>query len=112
MKKAVCVLSMVMVLAMVAVGLAGELTETIKISPVNVANATGSATVENIELTGIVLKDHTFLDENGQNYHLGATQGNLPLLDMIGEKMKVKATVMETNGAVKSIAVSSYEIIK
>lgn len=112
MKKVACVLSVMMVLGMAAVGLAGDVADTVKNAPINAADATGMATAEHIEMTGSVLNDHTFMDENGQNYHLGATQANMPLLDMVGERIKVKATVLETKGAVKSIAVSSYEIIK
>jgi hypothetical protein len=111
MKKLAYVLSVVMVLAMASVGLAGELTDVAEKAAMKVEDA-DSLDDKTIELTGSVLQDNTFVDENGQSYELAANEANKVCKSLVGEKIKVQATVMEQKEGLKSMIVSSYEIIK
>lgn len=111
MKKVAYVLSVVMVLAVASVGLAGEVTDIAEKTAAKIEDA-ASTDVETIELTGSVLQDNTFVDENGQSYELAASEANKVCKSLVGEKIKVQATVMEQKEGLKSMIVSSYEIIK
>jgi len=66
---------------------------------------------ESIELTGTVLSDNTFEDEDGNNYQLADTEKNEELQDLVGKQIKVKATVMENDEGVEEISVISYDVI-
>lgn len=71
-----------------------------------------AALPESIELTGMVLSDNTFVDENGDNYQLSDSETNEELLDYVGHRIKVKATVMESDEGLRNISVTDYEILK
>jgi hypothetical protein len=71
-----------------------------------------AALPESIELTGMVLSDNTFVDENGDNYQLSNSETNEELLDYVGHRIKVKATVMESDEGLRNISVTDYEILK
>jgi hypothetical protein len=70
------------------------------------------AASDSIELTGMVLSDNTFVDENGDNYQLVDSETNEELLDYVGHRIKVKATVMESDEGLRNISVTDYEILK
>lgn len=66
---------------------------------------------ESIELTGMVLSDNTFEDEEGDSYQLADTEKNELLQDLVGRKIKVEATVMENDEGIQEISVISYDLI-
>ena len=107
-----CVLSLVMVLGLASVCLAGEMTQMAEKAPLAAEAVAITDAAKSVELTGTILKDNTFVDENGDSYQLGDSETNKLLQSMIGEKIKVNATVMEKSEDLKSIFVTSYEIIK
>jgi len=74
--------------------------------------AAQEALPESIELTGTVLSDNTFVDENGDNYQLADSERNEELLEYVGQRIKVTATVMESEEGLKNISVSDYEILQ
>lgn len=112
MKKLACVLSLVLVFGMAAVGVAGELTKMAEKSPLKAEAVSITDAANSVEMTGTILKDNTFVDESGQSYQLGDSETNKLLQSMIGEKIKINATVMEKSEDLKSIFVTSYEVIK
>ena len=67
---------------------------------------------ESIELTGTVLSDNTFVDEDGENYQLAASEKNEELLEHVGQKIKLTATVMESDEGDRNISVINYELIQ
>ena len=115
MKKVTCVLSLLMVLGLVmaSAGLAGELTDIAdKAASKAETAATSMDTAETVELAGTILNNNTFVAENGQSYELAASEANKVCRSLVGEKIKVQAMVMEKDEGLKSIIVSSYEIIE
>lgn len=71
-----------------------------------------AAPAESIELTGMVLSDNTFVDENGDNYQLADSGTSEELLDLVGQRIKVTATVLESDEGLRNLSVTDYEIIK
>lgn len=67
---------------------------------------------ESIELTGTILSDNTFVDEDGENYQMAASEKNEELLEYVGQRIKVTATVMESDEGDRNISVVSYELIQ
>lgn len=74
--------------------------------------AAQAALPDSIELTGTVLSDNTFVDENGDNYQLADSERNEELLEFVGQRIKVKATVMESEEGLRNISVTDYEILQ
>ncbi len=74
-------------------------------------DAAPMAEEKSLQLTGTVLSDNTFLDADGQKYQLSDTEQNRALQDLVGETIKIHATVMEEAEGRESISVSSYEIV-
>ncbi len=68
-------------------------------------------TGDSIELTGTVLSDNTFVDENGESYQLSNSEKSKDLQEYVGKKVKVKATVMDSEAGEKNISITSYELI-
>lgn len=66
---------------------------------------------DSVELTGTILSDNTFIDENGEQYQLADSDKNEELQSIVGEKIKVTASVMENEEGVKSLAISNYELV-
>ena len=66
---------------------------------------------DSIQLTGTVLSDNTFVDENGENYQLLESETSDDLMSYVGQKIKVTATVMESDEGLKNISISSYELL-
>lgn len=71
-----------------------------------------AAMPESIELTGTILSDNTFVDENGDNYQLADSERNEELLEYVGQRIKVTATVMESDEGLKNISVTDYELLQ
>lgn len=71
-----------------------------------------AALPESIELTGMVLSDNTFVDENGDNYQMADSVTNEELSDYVGQRIKVTATVLESDDGLRNISVTEYEILK
>jgi hypothetical protein len=65
-----------------------------------------------VELTGTLTSANQFIDDSGKNYQLIPSEKGAQLQEHLGEKVRVKATVMEDNEGFKSIDVSDYEIIE
>ena len=66
---------------------------------------------DSIQLTGTVLSDNTFVDENGENYQLLESDTSDDLMAHVGQKIKVTATVMESKDGQKNISISSYKLL-
>jgi hypothetical protein len=66
---------------------------------------------ESVELTGTILSDNTFVDEDGEQYLLSESEKNEELQAIVGEKIKVTASVMEDEAGAKSILISNYELV-
>jgi len=66
---------------------------------------------DKIELTGTILSDNTFIDENGEQYQLAESDKSEELKSVVGEKIKVTASVMENDEGAKSLAISKYELV-
>lgn len=67
---------------------------------------------DSIELTGTILSDNTFVDESGENYQLMDSEASKDLQAHVGQKLKVTATVSESDEGVKNLSISSYELIE
>jgi hypothetical protein len=65
-----------------------------------------------VELTGTLTHANQFIDDTGENYQLIPSEKSAELQEHLGEKIKVKATVMEDNEGFKSIDVSDYKIVE
>lgn len=65
-----------------------------------------------VELTGTILSDNTFVDENGEQYLLSESERSDEFRAIVGEKIKVTASVMEDEAGAKSIAISDYELVE
>lgn len=106
MKKTGKILLMAMALGLVicGIGFAGD-----ELAP---AGAPEIIQPDSIELTGTVLSDNTFVDENGENYQLLDSDASEDLQAYVGQKIKVTATVMESDEGLKNISISSYELVE
>lgn len=71
-----------------------------------------AAMPESVELTGTILSDNTFVDENGDNYQLADSERNEELLELVGQRIKVTATVKESEEGMKNISVTDYELLQ
>ena len=115
MRKLAWVLSLMMVmgLVMASTGMAGEMADVAeKAAAVAEEAATSTDAAETVDLAGTILKSNTFVDESGESYELAESEANKVCQSLVGEKIKIKATVMEKEEGLKSIIVSSYEIIE
>lgn len=74
--------------------------------------AAQAALPDSIELTGTVLSDNTFVDDNGDNYQLADSDKNEELLEYVGQRIKVTATVMDSEEGLKNISVTDYELLQ
>ena len=77
------------------------------------ADIAGQAALpDSIELTGTVLSDNTFVDDNGDNYQLAKSKKNEELLEHVGQRIKVTATVTESEKGMKNISVTDYKLLQ
>jgi uncharacterized protein YbcI len=67
---------------------------------------------QQVELTGTLTSANQFIADSGENYQLIPSAKSTELREHLGEKVKLKATVMEDNEGFKSIDVSDYEVLK
>ena len=109
MHRSVKMLAMIVALGFVICGIGFAETAA---QPEKAKIATQQEAQESIELTGTVLEDNTFVDEDGENYQLADTEKNEELQDLVGKKIKVKATVMENDEGEREISVTSYDVIQ
>jgi hypothetical protein len=118
MKKSGIIMLMAMVLgvAICGIGFAADFAAPEGAQPpAALERAQGPADIlqpDSIELTGTVLSDNTFVDENGENYQLLESETSEDLMSYVGQKIKVTATVMESDEGLKNISISSYELLE
>ena len=74
--------------------------------------AASSATGDEIQITGTVLKGGRLMDDQGQEYLMTKDEGALELEGQIGQKVEVKGTVMENSDGQKVIKINDYKVVK
>jgi hypothetical protein len=66
---------------------------------------------QELMMTGTVNNANQIVDKDGQIFDVADTQEGKELVSYVGLKVRVKGTVLESEGK-KQISVSAYEIIK
>ena len=64
-----------------------------------------------VNISGVINDDGQLVDNNGMAYDIADSEEGSELMEMTGQKVTVKGTVMEAEGT-KIITVSSFKIIE
>jgi hypothetical protein len=64
-----------------------------------------------VSISGVINEDGQLVDDNGMAYDLADNDEGNEVMEMVGQKVAVKGTVMETEGT-KIITISSFKIIE
>ena len=64
-----------------------------------------------VSISGVINEDGQLIDNNGMAYDIAESDEGNELMEMTGQKVTVKGTVMEAEGT-KIITVSSFKIIE
>ena len=64
-----------------------------------------------VSISGVINEDGQLVDNSGMTYDIAESDEGTELMDMTGQKVTVKGTVMEAEGT-KIINVSSFQIIE
>jgi hypothetical protein len=64
-----------------------------------------------VSISGVINEDGQLVDNSGMTYDIAESDEGTELMDMTGQKVTVKGTVMEAEGT-KIIDVSSFQIIE
>ena len=64
-----------------------------------------------VSISGVINEDGQLVDNSGMAYDIADSEQGGELMEMIGQKVTVKGTVMEAEGT-KIITVSSFEIVQ
>jgi hypothetical protein len=73
--------------------------------------ASGTATSEDIQITGTVMKGGRLVDDQGQEYLMTKDEGALELEGQVGQKIEVTGTVMENSDGQKVIKINDYKVV-
>ncbi|GEM_PF-3271370 len=73
--------------------------------------AAGTASPEEIELTGTVLNGGRLVDDQGHEYQMTKDEGALELEGQVGQKIEVKGTVLENSDGQKVIKINDYKVV-
>ena len=64
-----------------------------------------------VSISGVINEDGQLVDDNGMAYDLADNDEGNEVMEMVGHKVAVKGTIMETEGT-KIITISSFKIIE
>jgi hypothetical protein len=64
-----------------------------------------------VSISGVINEDGQLVDDNGMAYDLADNDEGNEVMEMVGQKVTVKGTVMQTEGT-KIITISSFKIIE
>ena len=64
-----------------------------------------------VSVSGVINEDGQLVDDNGMAYDLADNDEGNEVMEMVGQKVAVKGTIMETEGT-KIITISSFKIIE
>lgn len=64
-----------------------------------------------VSISGVINEDGQLVDNNGMAYDIAESDEGNELMEMTGQKVTVKGTVMEAEGT-KIITISSFKIIE
>jgi hypothetical protein len=64
-----------------------------------------------VSISGVINEDGQLVDNSGMAYDIADSEQGGELMEMIGQKVTVKGTVMEAEGT-KIITVSSFEVVQ
>jgi len=64
-----------------------------------------------VSISGVINEDGQLVDDNGMAYDLAENDEGNEVMEMVGQKVAVKGTIMETEGT-KIITISSFKIIE
>ena len=64
-----------------------------------------------VDISGVINEDGQLVDNSGMTYDIADSEEGSELMEMTGQKVAVKGTVMEAEGT-KIITVSFFEVIE
>ena len=64
-----------------------------------------------VSISGVISEDGQLVDDDGMAYDIADNDEGNEVMEMVGHKVAVKGTVMETEGT-KIITISSFKIIE
>lgn len=64
-----------------------------------------------VSISGVISEDGQLVDNDGMTYDIADNDEGNEVMEMVGHKVAVKGTVMETEGT-KIITISSFKIIE
>ena len=64
-----------------------------------------------VNISGVINEDGQLVDEGGMAYDIAENEEGDELMEMIGQKVAVKGTVMETEGT-KIITVTEFKLLE
>ena len=64
-----------------------------------------------VSISGVISEDGQLIDDDGMAYDIADNDEGNEVMEMVGHKIAVKGTVMETEGT-KIITISSFKIIE
>jgi len=64
-----------------------------------------------VSISGVINEDGQLVDNDGMAYDIAESEEGDQIMEMVGSKVTVKGTVMETEGT-KIITISSFKIIE
>jgi len=66
---------------------------------------------DEVSITGTVNQDSQLVADSGETYDIGDNEKGNEVMEMVGKKVSVKGTVMESEGT-KTIEITSFEVIE
>jgi hypothetical protein len=66
---------------------------------------------QEVSISGVITDDGQLVDDDGMTYDIAENDAADEVMEMVGSKVTVKGTVMETEGT-KIITISSFKIIE
>jgi hypothetical protein len=73
--------------------------------------ASSSASPEEVQITGTVLKGGRLVDDQGHEYKMAKDEGALELEGQVGQKIEVKGTLLENSDGEKVIKINDYKVV-
>jgi len=70
-----------------------------------------AAAAEEVSITGTINEDSQLVSDTGETYDIGDNEKGNDVMDMVGKKVSVKGTVMESEGT-KIITITSFDVIE
>jgi hypothetical protein len=70
-----------------------------------------AAAADEVSITGMINDDSQLVADSGVTYDIGDTEKGNEVMDLVGKKVMVKGTVMESDGT-KIISITSFDVIE